>query len=179
MTAYGGLAGRYVKPLFDVAWEKGEVERISDDLAALDEALRKSPDLRGLLNDPSVARSAKRSVVESVFRDASPFALNFIRVVIDKNRTEILDVAYPIFRDLIDESRGVMTGVVETAVPLDEATFEKVKTGLESRFASRLELERRVVPDLIGGLRVRVGNTVIDGSVKGRLTKLQGELAGM
>lgn len=173
-----GLARRYIQPLFDVAQEKGELEKITSDLAQLDEILAQSTELRGLLADPSVERSTKRSVVEEIFKDASMYTLNFMRLVIDKNRTGLFRIAYRIFRELIDKSEGITTGQVESAIPLSDEVFEKVKTGLESRFNYKLELERVVIPELIAGLRVRIGNLVIDGSLHGRLERLRSILAG-
>ena len=169
----GVLARRYVQPLFEVAREKDELERIYDDLKSLDQALSDSPELKGYLSDPSIEKHDKKSVLEKIFEGASIYTLNFMRVLIDKNRPEVLWVAYPLFRDMLNEHRGISTGVVETAVTLEDADFSKIKSALESRFESRLDLERKVNPDLLAGLRVRIGNVVLDGSVRNRLTRLK------
>jgi len=173
----GILARRYVQPLFEVAQEKNELERIAGDLAALDQALQESAELKGFLSDPSIGRKAKRTLVEKVFAEASSYTLNFMRVVIDKNRPEILGMSYRLFTDMLNIHRGVALGVVETAVPLDDTAFNKVRKMLEARFGCKLELERKIDPGLLGGLRVRVGNNVIDGSVRGRLEGLKAALS--
>jgi len=174
----GVLARRYVQPLFEVASEKDELERIFGDLKSLDQALSDSPDLKGYLSDPSIEKHDKKSVLEKIFADASIYTLNFMRVLIDKNRPEVLWVAYPLFRDMLNEHRGISTGVVESAVTLDDADFGEIKSALENRFASKLDLERQVNPDLLAGLRFRIGNIVLDGSVRNRLTRLKKILIG-
>lgn len=174
----GGLARRYVQPLFEVASEKDELERIFGDLKSLDKALTDSPELKDYLLDPSVEKHDKKSVLEKIFEGASIYTLNFIRVLIDKNRPEVLWVTYRLFRDMLNEHRGISTGVVETAVTLEDADFTEIKSVLENRFASRLDLERQVNPDLLAGLRVRIGNVVLDGSVRGRLQRLKTALTG-
>lgn len=174
----GGLARRYVQPLFEVALEKGELEGIYNDVALLDRTLKESPDLWNFLANPSIGRQAKKTLVEKIFADCCIYTLNFLKVVIDKNRPEVLRAAYHIFTGMLNVHRGVIPGVVESAVPLDDADLSYIKRILESRFESRLELKQRVDPVLLGGVRVRIGNTVIDGSVKGRLERLKTALIG-
>ncbi|MDP8229441.1 MAG: ATP synthase F1 subunit delta [Candidatus Electryoneaceae bacterium] len=168
-----GLARRYVQPLFYVALEKGELDKIASDLFSFDEMLSQSSELRSFLADPSVERLAKRGVMEKLFDDVSPYTLNFVKVVIDKNRSAIFDMVYPLFRDMLNEHNGITAGIVETAVPLDDDLFVRLQKTLETRFEKRLELERKIDPDLLGGVRVRIGNMVIDASVRGRLNKLK------
>lgn len=179
MSDYGGLAGRYVQPLFEVAMEKDELDGITNDLAKIDETLKQSSELRSFLLDPSVLRSSKQQAVNLIFKDVSPYVMNYLRLIIDKNRTEVIGSTYRIFRQLIDQSRGITTGLVESAVKLDEKTYIAIKLELEKRFSTKLDLEQEVNPDLIGGLRVRIGNTVIDGTIEGQLSKLGNSLAGL
>ena len=170
------LARRYVEPLFEVALEKDQLDRIAEDLSGLDEALKASADLRRFLTNPSIERHVKKTVIQKVFDGVSQYTMNFMKLVIEKNRTEILLHARQLYMNLLNAQRGMTPGVVETATPLDDATFERVRKELEVRFQTKLELERKVAKDLLGGMRVRVGNTVIDGSVQGRLARLRESL---
>ena len=123
----GGLARRYVQPLFEVAKEKDQLDAIFGDLEALDTTLKQSPELKVLLADPSRDRQAKKNVVEQIFSEASQYTLNFMRVVIDKNRNEIFDSAYKLFKEMLNHHRGVIPGEIETPEPLDEVDYLKVK----------------------------------------------------
>ncbi len=174
----GGIARRYIQPLFEVSQEHDVVDKISDDLKTLDSTLQDSRELKSFLNDPSIERQAKRDVIEKVFSDFSDYTKNFMRVVIDKNRTQIFDLAYRLFRDLYDSARGVVNGVVYSVKPIEDEIFDQIKRELESRMDSKLSLVQERDERLLGGLRIQIGNTVIDSSVKGRLTKLKEQLAG-
>jgi len=174
----GILARRYVAPLFEVAREKGVIPQVAEDIKSLDEALRVSPEFKSILINPSISRKTKRGVVEKMFGGASPFSLNFMRLVIDKNRADIFLVAHHLFQDLLDEMRSVKQGMIQSAVAVSDSDFQTVKEALEKRFRVRLDLRREILPELIGGLRIQIGNTVIDASVKNRLQHLRKALAG-
>lgn len=169
----GGIARRYVEPLFEVALEKNLVDRIAEELSLFDDTLQKYPEFRKFLFNPSLNRKTKKAVLEELFSQASIYTLNFMRVVIDKNRPEVLTATYRLFNEMLNRQRGVAPGVIETATPLDDDTFNKVKMKLEARFSCKLDLERKVDPMLLGGILVRVGNNVIDGSLRGQLSRLK------
>jgi len=174
----GGLARRYVQSLFEVAQEKDVLDTISGDLKLLDETLSNSPELTSFLNDPSTQKRAKKVAIEGLFTEISEFSLNFIRVVIDKNRTEILGEIYLIFQDMIDTEKGILNGTIQSVIQIDDKLMSEIRESLEKRFNKTLILENRITPELIGGLRIQVGNMVIDASVKSRLENLQEILAG-
>jgi F-type H+-transporting ATPase subunit delta len=169
----GGIARRYVEPLFEVAIEKGIEDRIAEDLKLFDNTVSENPDLKKFLFNPSLERKAKRSAIEKLFTEASEYTLNFLRVVIDKNRPEILLSAYSLYTGFLNKHRGITTGSIVTAVPLEEEALEQIRSNLEKRFNYTLSLECTVDPTLIGGILVRVGNTVIDGTIKNRLQRLK------
>lgn len=173
-----GLARRYVLPLFEAAESAGRTEQVEQELRALDQALRSAPDLRAFLLNPALDRATKREAITPAVEGFSDLTRNFVRVVMAKNRPWILEQVYRIFRDLHRARRGVTPATVETAVPLDEAVWRDIQVKLEKRFRSSLEIERRVEPGLLGGLRVRVGNVLWDASVKGRLERLREALTG-
>lgn len=172
------LARRYVQPLFEVACDQDALDDVAADLRSLGEALSGSPELRGFLAGPTIARSAKRAALDAIFKDAAPCTRNFLRVVIEKSRTDILLLASRLFDDLVRAHRGFTHGVVESAVPVDESAFSDIESAVAKRFGGKVSLERKVEPRLIGGVRVQVGNSLLDASIRGRLEKLKGVLAG-
>lgn len=171
-----GLARRYVQPLFEVTSDKGNLDTVVEELKELNSALSDKSPLRVILNDPSISLQSRIAVIEEIFTGYSDSYLNFVRLVIEKNRTFILEIAYSIFKKIKDESEGLLSGVVESALPLDDETIVELKQQLEMSFGHKVDIEFRITPDLLGGLRIRVGNTVMDGSVTGKLEKLKSEL---
>jgi len=172
------LAKRYVQPLFEVARDANVLDQVAADLQGLDSALSGSTDLRVFLASPTALRATKRSVLEAVLAGASPFTINFVRLVVNKNRTEILHLASRIYADLLNIHRGIIPGSVETAVAMDDAAFGLLEKAVAERFHAKVVLSRKVDPGLIAGVRVRVGNRVVDATVKGQLEKLRTALAG-
>ncbi len=175
----GGLARRYVNPLFDVAIEKGDLKQISADLEALDTALCDSQDFKIFIKDPSIRRKVKKAAVEELFAGASPYTLNYLRLIIDKNRTEVLFETRKLFTRMVEAYEGIQQGVVQSAVALSKDQFANIRKSLEKRFQTKIDLHSEVVPELIGGLRIQIGNTVIDATVQNRLKHLKKALAGV
>jgi len=172
------LARRYVLPLFELSRDAGTLDRTAEDLKVLDDALTGSPDLAVFLAAPTVERVVKRVALEQIFKSVSPLTLQFLRVVVTKNRTEILHVSHRIFTDLLNAHRGIVPGSVETASPLDDTAFAQLQKVASAKFGVKVELTRSVDPTLLGGMKVRVGNKVVDASVRGRLEKLRTVLKG-
>ena len=173
-----GLARRYVQPLFDVAQEKDIVEVIAAELEELSTSLAGDSSLRVILIDPSVSRQDRIAIVEKIFSDFNSYSVNFIRLLIEKNRSNILDKAHSIFMEIKDDADGILSGVVESAMPLDAETGSELKVQLEQNFGHRLKLEFKTTPEILGGLRIRVGNSVMDGSITGKLDNLKKAMIG-
>ncbi len=173
-----GLARRYVQPLFEVAREKGILDKVVSELKELNAALGDGSDLKVILSDPSISSQSRIAVIEEIFSGFSESSLNFIRLVIEKNRSFILEIAYSIFKKIKDEAEGLLSGMVESAVPLDDQTSNKLRLQLEGSFGHKVDIEYRTNPEILGGLRIRVGNTVLDGSITGKLDSLKNVLIG-
>ena len=177
MIGGGGIARRYVQPLFEVAQEKNELDKVSGDLKALDDSLVNHGELRSFLFDPSIERQAKKAAIKEIFEGISPFTYNFMRVVIDKNRTEIFLIAYRLFKEMVDATQGVLTGSIQSAVSLDDNTLSEIRKSLKERFKGDLDISTEVVPELIAGLKIQIGNNVIDASVRNHFEQLKEVLA--
>jgi F-type H+-transporting ATPase subunit delta len=173
-----GLARRYVQPLFEVALAKNSLDAVGADLNSISEALASSPELRGFLLMPSISRTTKIATLRTVFKDASPYTMNFLQVVVNKKRTEVLFEAGEMFEEMVSWERGVSHGTLESAVPIDDQTFTEIEKSISGQFGGKVKLARKVVPSLVGGIRLRVGNRVLDASVRGRLEQLKAELTG-
>ncbi len=165
-------------PLFEVARDKNLLDKVSGDLRHLNETLQSSEELRTFVDSPTIARSVKREVLGTLFKDASEFTLNFMRVAVDKKRSVIFLISSKLFDEMLSRHRGETHGSVQSAEALDDASFATIEKAVSSRFGTKVVLTRSIDKSLVGGVRVQVGNQVIDASIKGRLEKLKGVLAG-
>lgn len=173
-----GIARRYVQPLFEVARENDIVNKIYSEMQELHEALSEGSSLKVILHDPSISKQSRIAVTEKVFAGFSEFSMNFIHLVIEKNRSFILEAAFSIFREVKAQAEGILSGIVESAMPLDNATVSELRLQLEKSFSQKINIECRTNPEILGGLRIRVGNTVMDGSITGKLESLRNALIG-
>ena len=144
-----------------------------DELAAI----AANPQLRQLADNPKVTAEQVFGVIAGVARTALPdLAQNFLRTVIDNGRVQALPEIAAQFRALVNSNNGSSDAVVHSAFPLDAAALADLGATLEKRFGRKLNLSVQQDETLIGGVRVVVGDEVLDTSVKARLEQMKAAL---
>lgn len=178
------VAVRYARALVDLVLEPGAEVRpqaILQELDAFQDLLAASPALRNVLLSPAVRAAQKRALVSELVRRLgwSDLLRRFLLVVIDRRRVNLLGEIREAVETTLDERLGVVRADVTSARELEPAQRDAVAQAL-ARLTGRQPRPRfRVDPELIGGLVVRVGSTIYDGSVRGRLEGLRKRLAGV
>lgn len=125
------------------------------------------------LASPKLDDRAKESLVLSVCGDAlDADARSFVRVLIESDRISLAREIRELYEKRRRDAEGVARAVIETAMPMADADLAALRVALERRFGKKVEAEVHVVPELIGGARIRVGDTVIDDSVAGKLAAM-------
>jgi len=171
------VARRYARALFELAQEKGLLEQTQRELELVVHMYESNSYLRGFMNDVMIAPSRKREVLKNTLEGkVSPLMLNFLYVVVQKRREPYLPSIYRAFQDLANEALGVVEVEVRSAVPLAEETARNLEARLTAKLGKRVKLSTQVAPELIGGLAVRVGDTLMDGSVRTRLRRMHERL---
>jgi len=175
--AEGGIVRRYAKALFDVAQRQGAVDAVRADLEALRAVMRSTPQLGRVLRAPTIGAERKRQLVRAAFGGRmNPLTLRFLEMVISKEREEILPDVPAAFEHLAYQMLNLQPVQVTSAVPLGPQEREALAAALGRRTGKRIELHERVDPSLMGGAVVRLGDTIIDGSVQGQLRRLRERL---
>lgn len=156
---------------------------LEDWLAGLQQvqrALHRQPDLLPKLDDPGTSPSAKEALLGQVLpRNARPEVRNFVRLLVRENDLKLLDDILVELEGVLEEvGAAVRTAEVTTAVPLSPEDRAALEAQLVKRFGNNLVFEYTVDPSVIGGVRVRVGDRVIDGTVAGRLNAMRERLMG-
>jgi F-type H+-transporting ATPase subunit delta len=149
------------------------LERQASELVAL---LSASPELRRALRHPRVAPDEKRRVLRRVAPDLHPLLGRFFDLLLAKGREGELAEMLAAFLRRLAEQEGRVQAEVASAVPLGEEDRERLRAALAARFRRKIDLEVRVDRSLIGGVRVRVGDQVIDASLAGKLERLRRRL---
>ena len=174
------LARRYARALLGTAEEQGgdAIEKVEADVLGLAEMWVTSTDLRNLMQHPSVPREKKKETFAKLLAGrVSDVTIRFVGLLVEKKRLFLIEDIAQEFSKAADEARGIARARVRTFMPLGDAQREKLRARL-ARFTNRktIELEESVDPALLGGIVVRIGDQVLDGSVEGQLRKLRERL---
>jgi F-type H+-transporting ATPase subunit delta len=167
---------RYAEAAFEIALRDDSVEpwRAELDLAAaaLDDA-----DLGETLANPALPLRQREEIVQGVFADLGDPVRNLILLLLRRSRIRQLPRVAAEFRRLDDKRNNIVHATATSAAPLDDTELRAITARLEQMSGSEVALQTAVDPDLIGGVVVRIGDRLIDGSVRGRLERLRNQLA--
>lgn len=171
----------YALALLQLAEESGDVEVVSGQLDELGRLLQTEIDLCRLLESRVLSVVERRGVIERIFKDQMVDVLyRFLQVVNQKNRLHHLPKIITAFAALLDERRGVVNVDAHVAVPLDEAGARGVADAIGTSLGGKqIVLRQHVDPSLIGGLKIQIGDELIDASVSSRLRTMQRKLVAV
>jgi F-type H+-transporting ATPase subunit delta len=174
------LAGRYATALFDLARDERKIEAVGNSLAAIKQALAESQDFRQLAMSPLVTREeAVRAVAASATAmNLDPLTGNFLGVLAQNRRLSQLPAVIRAFNSLWAQHRGEITAEVTSAHPLDDDQVTALKTNLRSRTGRDIAVDLNVDPAILGGLVVKIGSQMIDGSIRTKLNSLAQVMKG-
>lgn len=162
---------RYAQAVFQIATESGQLDAWSDDLRTVATALE-NKQLAGLLDSPQVPAAAKVEAAKAVLGDAvDPLAANLLALLATRNLTNLVPGILETFEALVDRHNGIERAEVVAAVPLDRPQQAAIEAVLVKLVDKDIRLSTGVDPSILGGIVARVGDRVIDGSLR---TKLQG-----
>jgi F-type H+-transporting ATPase subunit delta len=172
------VASRYAAALVEVAMEQHNADQIKTDLASFAEAFFTSADLRNFLESPAASAEEKRKVVAEL---ASRMKLatasrNFIFLLVDHRRTEILGEIQQAFHSELNARLGIAEAHVSSARELSAEEKRELTSALQRRTGKKIEAKFHKDESLLGGAVVRVGSTVYDGSVREQLARLRQQL---
>ena len=179
MNVSQAAARVYAKALFDIGIESGTVGQIYDDLHAVYDALNGlDADLRTFFSLPQFRREDKRRILNMAFEGkVSRPVLGLLNVLVDKRRETLLDNIVEEFDRYRDQHEGRIRARVVTARKLDEDLLQALRSAIEQRTNKSVDLTEQVDPEVLGGLRVNVGDRVLDGTLRRSLQDMRRSLA--
>lgn len=169
------IATRYATALFGAAEKAGATEQVGKDLESLRTELA-APAFARVVLPADVPDRVRRGVLGDATKGFHALTQSAIRVALERRRVEVLPHLATAFEALRQAARGELHGVVETARPLQQDQLQAVEESASRIFGKKVKLTVKDEPTLIGGLRIRIGNTLWDGSVKAQLAELQKQL---
>jgi len=171
---------RYATAAFTVAGRTGDYDAWLQALGELARVLR-MPSARTVFLSPAVPATQKAAALDRLLPNASPLVRNFVHILVDRDRLPEVPGIVDALSELINVQRGIITADVTTAIPLDAELERVIAERLAAhlgRDPNKVSIRSRVDPSIIGGVVARVGDQVIDDSVRGRIERLRRTLAG-
>jgi F-type H+-transporting ATPase subunit delta len=166
------LARRYATAIFQLATEANAVSQVRDDLHAFADALHASDEVRRFFISPVVDRNEKSAAIADAFSKLHEIALHAVLLLIRKRREGLVDEIVRQYDELERQARGAQTLRVTSARALSAAQLDGLVTKLKDAYHTSFDIAQTVDPELIGGVRITMGDKRIDGTVAGRLDDL-------
>ena len=174
------IAKAYGDTLYDLAVESGDVEQILDEINTLRQAFEENPQFMTLMNTPTMSKAERVAVVDETFGGKIHiYLLNFLKIIADNGTArEFIDTAKQ-FRNRYNWDNGIAEATVISAVPLSDAQESSLVEKLNAITGKTVQLDKRVDPNCVGGLRLLMDGIQMDGTVKNKLDAIRTRLLGV
>ena len=172
------VARRYAKALLTLGKEDGKYQEYGEGLSGFAALLEREPELKDALLNPIHGREDRRKLLLRIIEllQMPPMVSNLLQLLFDKHRLQALDGVAQAYRELVDSVENVSRAQVRAAISLDEATQDRLRRTLEKLTGSTVVMEVQEDPSILGGIVARVGDLVLDGSVRSQIQSLRESL---
>ena len=174
------VAGTYARALMEIGAEKGggKADQIFEELDSLEKDVLSDPSFRVFFESPKIPREEKKAVLEKALSGrVCDEVLNLLRVLIDRGRQMLLDQIYESYSELYDDFKRRAHVRIDTAVELSPDKRSRLAEVLGKKLDREIIMTERIDTDLLGGMTIRFGDTVIDGSIRTQLNKVRDTIA--
>ena len=171
------IAEVYARALFEVAKEHDALDEIHEELGEFADALDENRDLQVFFFSPYFSSEEKKDAISRLISGADERFVRFLEMLAERHRMPVVFRIRREFDDLWAEENRLLPVTITSAVELDDQTVRRIRKEIEEQTGRRTELTTEVDPDVLGGLAMRVGNVVMDGTVRSRLDRLRREVA--
>ncbi len=172
------IAQVYAQSLFELAHEQGLIESIRKELEAIADAIQANPDFTVFLETPAIGIDQKKQVVSNIFAGkTSDLMTDFLMVVAEKGRLELLVQIQECYCKLDDQNAGRVTGKLTLAIEMKEKDIARLKEQIGRAIRKTVELETTVDPSILGGLILTIEDCMIDGSIRRSLQNIGQQLS--
>jgi F-type H+-transporting ATPase subunit delta len=171
------IAEVYARSLFEVAQEHDKLDVVREQLGAFADVPAADRELSVFLFSPYFSTEEKQDGLRRVVIDADPTVINFLELLIQKHRMPVLFRIRREYDTLWERANNVLPVEITSAIELDEQTVKGIGDRIGERTGQHVELTARVAPEILGGVVLRVGNQILDASIRNRLERLRRQVA--
>lgn len=168
----------YSEALFEVALEEGMIDRFLDEINFVADSLKEFPEFQNIIKSPTINKNEKKNIISDVFKEKlSQEMLNFLKIIIDKSRGNSIEAIREDFKAKVNNHKGIVDAVAITAIPMSKEDSDKLINKLSGITGKTINLTNEIDKSIIGGVMVKIGDKVIDGTLKGKLDNIKEELS--
>jgi len=171
------LAQVYARALFEVAREQGKLDELREQLAQFADAVDSNRELAVFFFSPYFSIQEKQDALDRVLQGADESLVNFLKLLIENHRMPVIFRARQQYERLWEQENKVLPVEITSAIELDQATTENLGREIGDRAGRHVALKARVDPNILGGIVLRVGNSILDASIRNRLEQLRRQVA--
>ena len=171
------IAEVYARALFEVAKEHDILDEIHDDLGAFATALEENRELAVFFFSPYFSSEEKKDGLKRAVTGADPIFMNFLEALLERHRMPVIFRMRTRFEQLWDEENKLLPVEITSSIELDKEIVQSIGERIGEQTGQKVELSSKVDPEILGGLVVRVGNFVLDASIRNRLNQLRKQVA--
>lgn len=167
----------YAQALYEIASAREISDQVGTELQSLTALIKGNKDLEKILYHPTISDEKKKSLLSSLLAgDSSALFNNFLFLLIDKRREKLLSVLESSYLSITRAFKGIVVAEVQSTVKMTDANLVALKSTLEKLMSKEVEFETVINPKILGGLVIRIGDKLIDGSVRSKLMNLKKKL---
>ena len=171
------IAQVYARSLFQVARDQDKLDDVRDQLGAFADALNETRELQVFFFSPYFSTAEKTDGLDRAVTDADPVVVNFLKLLIENHRMPVIFRVRRGYEDLWEEANRLLPVSVTSAIELDEQTVSELGDRIADQTGRRVQVSAHVDPDILGGIVLRVGNSILDASIRNRLEQLRRQVA--
>jgi F-type H+-transporting ATPase subunit delta len=170
------IASVYARALFQAAQEEGRLDGVREQLGQFAQALADNEDLRLFFFSPYFSSTEKRDGLGRLLTGADPLISNFLELLVESHRMPVMPALCASFEELWERENRLIPVQVTSAIELSQDTISDIGKRIGQQTGQKVALTSTVDPDILGGIVLRVGNSILDASIRGRLEQLRKEV---
>jgi F-type H+-transporting ATPase subunit delta len=172
------VAKTYSEALFEVALEENKTDLFLEELEFIIDTFKMYPEFFTIFKSPQISIEEKKNMMAEVFgAKLSKEMNNFVKILLDKNRSYYIEQINNEYETMLNNHKGIVKAVAITAIPLNDEDKLKLKEKIEKMTGKNIKITNKIDKSILGGVLVRIGDKVIDGTVKGRLFEIKESLS--
>ncbi|MDQ0360593.1 F0F1 ATP synthase subunit delta [Breznakia pachnodae] len=170
-------ATRYSQALFELGVDEKKLDIFKSNLVDIDRVIVENKDLAKVLKHPKVDKDERKRLLDEIFKGIDPLVMNFLKLLVDRNRFQSIHDIKRYFTRLYNEYNGIEVAYIYSATKLSNEDLDAIVKMLETKRQKKIEYETRIDASLIAGIRIKVADEVLDNTIENQLNRMKDKVA--